>query len=198
MQPGYAAWRTPTLNFYMTDDFLCIGGSPRMSHAWTRVLGEPDSVETEEERRWWEVEVDESSTAAQQRLPLTTGSAAWKQKRGRGLPPPAEAPRDFTCTSIFIDVQAHGWVRAGASPVAASGTVQEEDPRPKVIGHVDGFKASSMLKPGSASAEMWEWVWNWITQGALPAARELKGIGYRRDFGAGGARAVRGTEKSKL
>jgi hypothetical protein len=176
---SFAEWKTPSLNLLLTDDFLCLE-SPRMAQGFARVLGDPGAIETERERQWWEPATSEGESAE------TTGRKTWTslRKNGEKMPDFEGATRlPFTSSSVLLDASANGWLRG--STAWAGG--QEADPRPKVIGHVDGFKGSTIANPGSPSIEFWELMRDFVQHGKMPQERHLGGIGYRRDFGAGGS-----------
>lgn len=159
-----------------------------MAQGFARVLGNPGAIETERERQWWEPATPEGESAE------TTGRIVWTKLRRNGEKmPDFKGSRRLPCTSasVLLDGSANGWLRGSTAWSAG-----EEDPRPKVIGHVDGFKGSTIAKAGSPSIEFWELMRDFIQHGKMPQERHLGGIGYRRDFGAGGSSEVLGDAAS--
>lgn len=109
----------------------------------------------------------------------------WWAAGARGEPPAVEPRTSWTRTRVFLDVTAQGWVHD--APPLPAGT----DGRPKMIGHVDCFRAQVGAEPRSKA--VWQLFWDFINEGVLPAGELLRG-GGRRDFGPDGPVAVAETD----
>lgn len=173
MKQAFLDYKVDTLGLSFSDDHLA-HGSPRRTDAFNRILGWPESLESEEEKRYWEEGKENKVMEGEGQG--GTGSEAYltppdfrKQASEREL----ENRRGWLNSRIFLDVKENGWVRGSRRVLE-----EKEDKRPARIGHVDAFRPS-------VPREVWELMRDFLQRGILPeeGSRVLGGRGGRRDFG---------------